>query len=146
MSTEKKKKNLKILRGFLRSRCMYRTTAKFLVHHFSFKKFSSGVLPNTPVCKCVHTFILYTYHFSSSNCQKQGCKKIISGTRGDIKNRGQKETIRIRSRTLCKFHNCSYVNYVDYTRVQLSSVFHHTYIIHSYSTAVFTIGLAVAQK
>jgi hypothetical protein len=49
MSTEKKKKNLKILRGFLRSRCMYRTTAKFLVHHFSFKKFSSGVLPNTPV-------------------------------------------------------------------------------------------------
>ena len=28
---------------------MYRTTAKFLVHHLSFKKFSSGVLPGTPV-------------------------------------------------------------------------------------------------
>lgn len=49
MSTGKEKNNLNILSGFLRSRCMYRTIPKFLMHHLFFKKFSSGVLPHIPV-------------------------------------------------------------------------------------------------
>ena len=55
MSTGKEKNNLNILSGLLRSRCIYRTIPKFLVHHLFFKKFSSGVLPNTSVA--LYTFL-----------------------------------------------------------------------------------------
>ena len=48
MSKGKEKKIFNILSGFLRSRCMYRTIPKFLMHHLFFKKFSSGVLPKHP--------------------------------------------------------------------------------------------------
>ena len=74
MSTGKEKNNLNILSGFLRSRCMYRTTSKFLVHHLFFKTFSWGVLPNTPVRtrstrSSSYAYILYAYHMYHTELQ-----------------------------------------------------------------------------